>query len=176
MEYLSVAVFAILLGVFLLYPKYAFTTKFLTHYSRLISPKPHRLTGKTKLLCAIPFLGNALLHRVTGQKIHSIVNKTVGILFCLVFIFTTIEQFLTEINPWIAFASWVALMAVYALAWISEAVLAFRMAVLLERGHVGALCLLPPLCCLLLLGAVAPYFRRNRDELSGAFEPRYLDT
>jgi len=176
MEYLSVVVFAALFALFLFYPKYAFATKFLTHYSRLISSKPRRLSGKTKLICMIPFLNNALLHRVMGQKIHAVVDKVIGAAFCLIFAFTTVEQFFIVMNPWIVFVSWIALMVVYAISWINDAVLAFRMAVLLERGHVGVLCVLPPLCCFLLLSAVAPYFRRNRDELSGIFEPRYLDS
>ena len=174
MEYLSIAVFIALFTVFLFYPKYAFAAKFLTQYGRLISKKPIRLTGKQKLLCAVPFLNNALLNRVMGHKAHAVIDKVIGEVFCVIFLITTIEQFLVEINPWIILISWIALIAVYAAAWINDAILAFKMAVLLERGHVAILCVLPPVCFFLLVSGIVPYFRKNRDELTGTFDTQYL--
>jgi len=174
MEILSIAVFLLLFAMFLFYPKYAFATKFLTHYSRLSSKKPRRLSGKTKLLCAIPFLNNALLNRVMDRKIHSVIDKVIGLLFCVIFLVTTVQQFFIEMNPWIILVSWIALMAIYAISWLNDAILAFRMAVLLERGHISILCVLPPVCFYLLISGIAPYFRRNKDELTGTFEPKYL--
>lgn len=176
MEYLSIAAFILLFALFLLYPKYAFAVKFLTHYARLVTHKPRRLTGKQKIMCAIPFINNAILHRALEQKIHAAIDKAVGAVFCAVFLITTVEQFIGEINPWIIFASWIALMVIYAVSWINDAIFAVRMAMLLERGHIAVLCVLPPICFLLLISGVAPYFRKNRDELTGIFEPRYLDT
>jgi uncharacterized membrane protein len=174
MEYLSIAVFLLLFMTFLFYPKYAFAVKFFTHYSRLVSKKPRRLSGRAKLMCAIPFLNNALIHRVIGQKIHAAVDKIIGVLFCVVFTVTTIQQFFIEMNPWITLVSWIALMTVYAISWLNDAILAVKMAFLLERGHVAVLCVLPPICFLVLTSSVAQYFRRNKDELTGTFEPEYL--
>jgi uncharacterized membrane protein len=176
MEILSIAVFLLLFLLFLFYPKYAFAVKFLTHYSRLASKKRRRLSGKTKFLCAVPFLNNALLNRVMGRKVHAVIDKTIGVMFCVVFLVTTVQQFFIEMNPWIILVSWIALMAIYALSWLNDAILAFRMAVLLERGHIGILCVLPPVCFYLLISGVASYFRRAKDELTGIFEPKYLDT
>lgn len=174
MEYLSVLAFSLLFALFLFYPKYAFAAKFLTHFALLTTGKLRKLSGKRKMLCAIPFLNNSFLHRVMGQKIHAMVDKVIGIVFCFVFLFTTVEQFFLTVNPWIILISWIALLLVYAAAWLNDAILAFKMAVLLERGHVAILCVLPPLCYFLLVNSVKPYFRKNRDELSGAFDTQYL--
>ena len=174
MEVLSIVVFIALFALFLFYPKYAFATKLLTHYARLVSKKHRRLTGRQKVMCALPFLNNALLNRVMGHKVHAVIDKIIGEVFCVIFLITTIEQFLVEINPWIILISWIALIAVYAVAWINDAILAFKMAALLERGHVAILCVLPPVCFFLLVSGIAPYFKKNRDELTGTFYSQYL--